>query len=343
MYKNNNYIFTGRTSGVYRTSDDGITWTAVNNGLQSFPFASSFAEAGNFLFVTCSDGLYRSSNNGDNWVKLTNFPNYQIYSLINNRDMLFAGTRYNGILYSSDFGESWYNFSTGMPINLSGNFPSVRSLQVYNNNLYAGLSRLGVWVNSLSAVPVELVSFAAVSSGNRVQLKWTTATESNNKGFEIERKVGSKQQAVGNKWQTIGFVRGNGTTAQPNNYSFQDGSVQEGTYQYRLKQIDFDGSFKYSDIVEVLIDQPAEFSLFQNYPNPFNPTTKISWQSPVGSWQTLKIYDVLGNEVKTLVNEFKPAGKYEVEFDGSNLASGIYFYRLTAGKFSAVKKLILVK
>ncbi|MDP2364943.1 MAG: T9SS type A sorting domain-containing protein, partial [Ignavibacteria bacterium] len=151
-------------------------------------------------------------------------------------------------------------------------------------------------------------------------------------------------------WQKIGFVNGNGTATEAQSYSFVDENLSSGKYQYRLKQLDFNGSFEYSDIVEVEIT-PSVFSLSQNYPNPFNPSTKISWQSPVGSWQTLMVYDILGNEVVTLVNEYKNAGSYNTEFNASHLASGIYYYQLRAGdpstslgqSFVETKKMILLR
>ncbi len=141
----------------------------------------------------------------------------------------------------------------------------------------------------------------------------------------------------------VGFVDGNGTTTESQTYSFKDENLSAGKYQYRLKQIDFDGTFEYSNIVEVEILSPAKFSLEQNYPNPFNPLTKISWRSPVDSWQTLKVFDVLGNEVATLSNQEKPAGNYEVEFDASELSSGVYYYQLRAGDFIQNKKMIVLK
>lgn len=200
-----------------------------------------------------------------------------------------------------------------------------------------------------SEIPVELVSFTINISGNNIALKWTTASEMNNMGFEIERQVGGRQSAVGKSpgsvagWEVIGFVDGNGTTTETNHYAFMDNSLLPGKYQYRLKQIDYDGTFEYSQTIEVEIVIVNEFILHQNYPNPFNPSTTISWQSPVGSHQTLKVFDVLGNEVATLVDEFKPAGRYEVEFDASHLSSGVYLYKLSTGDFTSTKKLILLK
>jgi hypothetical protein len=200
-------------------------------------------------------------------------------------------------------------------------------------------------------IPVELTSFAANVVDGKVKLEWQTASELNNSGFEVERCALSAERQA---WEKIGFVNGNGTTTEINNYSFVDNELLTQKTFYRLKQIDFDGTFSYSDEVEVDVNAPIKFSLEQNYPNPFNPSTKISWQSPVGSWQSLKIYDILGNEVATLVNEYRDAGSYEVEFNLpagrqgpassiKNLVSGIYFYRLQAGSFIETKKMILLK
>jgi hypothetical protein len=189
-------------------------------------------------------------------------------------------------------------------------------------------------------VPVELIAFSSSVIDNKVQLSWSTSTETNNSGFEILRFTQND-----NNWKTIGFVEGFGTKTEAKSYSFIDSNVTGGIYKYKLKQMDFDGTFEYSNEIEVEVDfTPKEFVLNQNYPNPFNPNTTISWQSPVTSWQTLKIFDLLGNEVAVLVNEERPAGQYEVEFSPSGtLASGIYFYQLVSGDFSTAKKLMLLK
>jgi hypothetical protein len=194
-------------------------------------------------------------------------------------------------------------------------------------------------------VPVELVSFNASIIEAGVNLNWTTATETNNRGFDVERKqiISLHSSVSSQQWEIIGFVEGKGTTTQTQSYSFIDEEVTSGRYQYRLKQIDFDGSYEYSNIVEAELNIIKEFVLEQNYPNPFNPTTKISWQSPVGSHQTLKVFDVLGNEVATLVDEFREAGRYEIEYDASELSSGIYFYRFISGDFIATKKMLMIK
>jgi hypothetical protein len=190
-------------------------------------------------------------------------------------------------------------------------------------------------------LPVELNSFGAEVKNNQVILNWVTETEVNNYGFEVERASASTSFTP--DWVKITFVNGNGNSNSPKEYKYTDKYPFGGSkYQYRLKQIDNDGQFEYSETIEVLMI-PTEIALFQNYPNPFNPSTKISWQSPVDSRQVLIVYDILGNEVITLVDEYKPAGSYEVNFDAVNLASGIYIYRLTVDNHTDTKKMVLLR
>lgn len=215
----------------------------------------------------------------------------------------------------------------------------------------------------LTLIPVELTSFEGNEMDGNVQLKWSTATETNNYGFNVERKnppLSTGQAGLnplqGGDFEKIGFVQGHGTTTEHQSYIFMDESVLSGTYQYRLKQVDYDGSYEYSNIIEVEVGIPTEFSLEQNYPNPFNPTTIIRYSIPTvetghAPSVQLIVYDVLGNEVATLVNEEKKAGIYEVEFSATGITSGIYFYRLTAGDpstssgqgFTATKKMLMIK
>ncbi|HMN18866.1 MAG TPA: T9SS type A sorting domain-containing protein [Ignavibacteriaceae bacterium] len=203
---------------------------------------------------------------------------------------------------------------------------------------------------SQEIVPVELISFSGVSQSARVLLSWQTASELNNFGFEIERNANEEGLPAGQAgWRIIGFKKGQGTTTETHSYSFTDEAPFAGRNYYRLKQIDFDGTFSYSEVIEVELP-PMAFELYQNYPNPFNPTTKIKFTIPsrteyysVPQIVTLKVYDVLGNEVATLVNEEKAAGSYEVEFNAARLSSGIYFYKLQAENFVETKKMLLVK
>jgi len=191
----------------------------------------------------------------------------------------------------------------------------------------------------LISLPVELTAFTATTSKGRVTLNWATATETNNQMFEIERRIEDGQFA------TIGYVEGYGTTTETNTYQYIDNisDLQATSLSYRLKQIDFDGSYEYSDVVEVTNLAPTDFALHQNFPNPYNPTTTITYSLPIKSQVDLVIYNTLGESVTQLVNEEKEAGNYEVKFDATALPSGIYFYRLQAGSYNQTKKMILLK
>jgi hypothetical protein len=190
-------------------------------------------------------------------------------------------------------------------------------------------------------LPVELTSFSASVSVNDVTLIWETASEINNSGFSVERKSTGEFEA-------IGFIPGFGTTAESKSYTFTDIDLQPGNYSYRLKQIDFDGSFAYSDIVEVEVTAPAEYSLSQNYPNPFNPATTISFNLAFDSKVNLKVFNVLGQEVARLLDSDLAAGSHTIQFDADNLNSGIYFYKLEAvgsdgTEYLDIKKMTLIK
>jgi hypothetical protein len=212
-------------------------------------------------------------------------------------------------------------------------------------------------------LPVELNSFSASCRENIVNLKWTTSTEVNNYGWEIERSQKSqpkadqplaeevKSQKDDPVWEKIGFMQGHGNSNSPREYFFNDKNLNAGnTYQYRLKQIDNDGSYKYSEEITIRSGMPGTFQLEQNYPNPFNPSTNFEFQIPDSDENktglvlvTLKIYDLLGEEVAALVNEEKQAGKYKISFNASGLPSGTYFYTLQAGNYTATKKMIYLK
>ena len=207
------------------------------------------------------------------------------------------------------------------------------------------------YVNNETTLPVELSSFTGNYDGEIVELNWSTATEVNNYGFDIERQAES-----GGSWSKVGFVAGSGVENAGQNYTFTDTTTLPAvdTVSYRLKQIDNDGAYEYSKTVEVVINNstvtgidedgvPTEFGLSQNYPNPFNPTTTISYRVPESSNVTLKVYDMLGREVATLVNENKSAGYYTINLNASNLASGMYIYSMTAGEFVQTKKMVLLK
>jgi hypothetical protein len=196
-----------------------------------------------------------------------------------------------------------------------------------------------VKLTDLMPVPVELTSFTASANSAGVLLNWTTATEINNHGFEIERSQDNET------FYRIGFVEGTGTTTEIQSYSFVDDIEYSGvkTYYYRLRQVDLDGRSQYSDAVNVDFDIPKDFVLSQNYPNPFNPSTKITYALPSQSPVVIKVYDLTGQEVITLVDEVKEAGTYEINFNALNFSSGVYIYQMRAGDFSSVKKMSILK
>jgi len=200
---------------------------------------------------------------------------------------------------------------------------------------------------SFPALPVEMTSFTAIVHNKNVELEWETITEVNNYGFEVERLAIRDRNLQGDShfvWGKVGFVEGNGTTNTPKQYSFADKNLALGKYFYRLKQIDRDGKFEYSKEIEVTVSStPKEFVLEQNYPNPFNPSTVIRYQSPGNSHITLKVYDAIGREVTTLVDEVKEAGLYSVVFDAARLTTGMYFARLSSDGKSRIRKLLLMK
>jgi hypothetical protein len=270
-----------------------------------------------------------STNNGTSWTPLAGlYTNPGTGSFQPNGQPLYDGTQTTWV-------NEKMNLSSYVGQNIKLRFLLRSDGSVNADGWYVDDIKLSVYS---SIVPVELTSFTANVTDNNVTLNWTTATELNNKGFEIERA--NKNDL---NWMSIGFVNGNGTTTEQKVYSFMDRKLDAGTYLYRLKQIDFDGTFIYSQEIEVDLTSPITYQLSQNYPNPFNPTTIIKYQIPVDGLVSLKVYDILGREVKTLVNEFKEAGYYEVEFNAFNIPSGVYFYKLQTKEFTDVKKMIIAK
>lgn len=196
----------------------------------------------------------------------------------------------------------------------------------------------GMVSTDYSYVPVELTSFVAnVNAAGNVELNWSTATELNNLGFQIERKP------IDGDYTAIGFVQGNGTTTERKEYTYIDKSVEPGKFVYRLKQMDFNGQFEYSPEIEVDVHPPLQFTLEQNYPNPFNPSTKIKFGLAENSSVKLNVYNILGELVATLVNNQLNAGFYEVEFNAASLPSGMYVYSIETPTFKEVKKMMLMK
>jgi hypothetical protein len=192
--------------------------------------------------------------------------------------------------------------------------------------------------NGKHFIPVELTSFTGVAENNNVNIYWSTATETNNKGFELERRISDSES-----WNSIAFIEGKGTTTQPQKYFYSDKNLDRLKYHYRLRQIDFDGTGYYSDEIEVDLTLLAEFSLTQNFPNPFNPVTTIKYNIAEACFVSLEVYNALGVLVKNLGNEYKQPGEYQINLNASDLPSGVYMYQLKAGNFISTKKMSLIK
>ncbi|MEO6695629.1 MAG: T9SS type A sorting domain-containing protein, partial [Ignavibacteria bacterium] len=187
--------------------------------------------------------------------------------------------------------------------------------------------------------PVELTAFSSIVNKNIITLNWSTSEEINNKGFDVERKY---SEGV---WSKVRFIEGQGNTLLQHDYTFSDRGLISGNYNYRLKQIDFNGNHHYYYLSnEIEIGNPNEFSISQNYPNPFNPNTRIDFDIPENSKVVISVYDISGKEIASLLNEQKPAGYYSVYFNAGNFSSGMYFYRMTTDKgFIAVRKMLFLK
>jgi len=204
-----------------------------------------------------------------------------------------------------------------------------------NNGFQANFSI--VRISADVPVPVELTSFVATSSGSNVLLQWQTATETNNYGFEVQRR------SVDSDYEALGFVAGSGTTTEPRNYFFTDSKIPNGQYFYRLKQMDYNGTFSFSDEIATEVNAPAEYALEQNYPNPFNPSTNINFSLAEAGVVKLSVYNLLGQKVAVILDEFRDEGSHSVTFDAYELPSGAYFYTIETSQFKQTKKMLLAK
>ena len=207
-----------------------------------------------------------------------------------------------------------------------------------NSSFGFGVGELGLILEYFDAtyIPVELISFSGFYANEKVTLDWETATEINNSGFELQKSKDKEN------WQSIGFVRGSGSSTEYNKYRFIDNaSLNEKNY-YCLKQIDFNGTYDYLNVIEVTIPINS-FQLHQNFPNPFNPITTINYSLAANGFVELEVVDIIGKRVAVLVNEFQTKGNHNISFDASTLASGVYVYKLKVGDFINIKKMILLK
>lgn len=326
-------VFTGTGDFTFPVGDNTGTaeYSPVFLGFDQGIFSSAY------VGVSVTNGKYSNNSSVSNYINrywtitqsgITNYSyavelNYKAADVVGNEANIWCG-KYSGgswMLYSQAIAEEHKFLETG-----------ITSFSVFTGG-------------EQGIMPVSLSSFTSNVSGQNINLKWITATETNNAGFNIERKTSETE------WNKVGFVAGSGTTNTQKVYTYTDTKLNAGKYQYRLKQIDNNGNFEYHSLSgEVEVGLPAKFDLSQNYPNPFNPVTKIDYTIPASGvgqtfvFVTLKIYDISGREVMTLLNnEPKPAGYHTISVNASSLASGVYFYRIISDKFIQVKKMMVLK
>ncbi len=313
---------------IWQTTDGGNNWIERTDIpiLYSNDVYFTDIDTG---FVIESPYLYKTTDSGNTWTTQLN-SDYIIrtFGWLSKSHGFIIG---DGMYETTDTGSTWNEILELRNVGL-------RKFQSPTEFLGYSVGNTGLIYKYLdtSYVPVELTSFKGYLKENKIVLEWQTASELNNEGFIIEK---SKDKI---EWKPIGFAKGYGTTTGKNKYQFYDYNLDNVRNYYRLKQIDYDGTYKFSNIVEISYSITS-FNLSQNYPNPFNPSTIIKYSIVKKGEVKLTIYDILGREVSVLVNEVKDPGYYEVNFNASNLASGVYFYRLVAGSFVSTHKMLLLK
>jgi photosystem II stability/assembly factor-like uncharacterized protein len=332
-----NNLFTSEyDGGIYISTDDGANW---NITALTVEYILGFSTIGTNLFAASKlNGVYLSTNNGTNWNLVNSgLTNTEIRAIYAKGSDLFVGTRGDGVFISTNNGSSWTAINSGLTMKY------IYSLVSIGSNLFAGTWNAGVfrttnngtnWTAANTGLPSSPI-YALTASGSNL------FAGTYGSGIYLSTDNGNNWSEVNNGLTALSI----NSLAICGSYLYAGGDAS-GVWRRPLSEM-------ITDVNEGENNLPTSFSLSQNYPNPFNPSTKISWQSPVGSQQTLKIYDVLGNEVATLINEYRPAGKYETEFSakggsasGGNaysLPSGVYFYQLKAGNFISTKKMILMK
>ena len=349
---NTSKIYAGTSNGrLLSTTDNGSTWT-TNTG---FPYVTGLAvdiTNDNICYASCSaftgNHVFRTTNSGVSWTNVTgSYPNIPALCVALRTAAprtLFLGTDL-GVYKSTDDGTTWTSFNNGLPTLAVFDLKYKESTQI----LLAATHGRGCWTFDYgSSLPIELSTFTASAvSGRGVTVAWQTLSEINDYGFEVQR---SASPADGFATLPDGFVHGHGTTVVPQSYAFLDASAPAGAWYYRLKQIDLNGMMHYLAPARVEVsaagsqgDVPGTFALMQNHPNPFNPSTTIRFDLAEARNVSLKVYNAMGQVVSVLAGGPRAAGRYSVVWDASTVASGVYFYRLEAGSFIAVKKLVVLK
>ena len=362
--------YSGTTAGIKSTSSQSVFNNTANNGAHSLEvvlkdstesstnwtvriLSGSGAPANNVSFSASGYAGYwlKSASSKTGLQTAISIDDGAGGTLISSKQTIIADNNWH--LYQWNLSSTTWSILAGSDTQLNGPNATIDAIMLYATN---DPSDWTVYIddvsrNSSSPLPVELVNFTGAAGSKSVQLNWRTASETDNYGFQVERKevsgftVDLKPETSNPEWEHIGFVPGSGTSNTAREYSFTDGSVPAGEYLYRLRQIDRNGAYRYSHELQVTVGAVLkQFRLEQNYPNPFNPSTTLGFTAQVSGMTSLKIYDALGREVATLVNEYLEAGVYhERTFNAGGLASGIYFARLTSSGNNAVRKMFLVK
>lgn len=349
VYAGGSFTHAGSKEVGYMAVWNGSEWSSLGTGLNGTVNAIEVSDGnvyagGAFTMAGGNSANYIAKWSGSSWSSLGTGPEAEVFAIKVSGNDIYAGTS-TMKKYSSGTWSTVGSGTGGTVYALAVN-PSEGAMYVGGGFTTAGGStanRIAKFTDTENPLPVELTSFSAKRVKGGVELRWTTATEVNNYGFEIERA-----SATGSRnWEKIDFVPGNGNSNSPKQYIYKDNIGGDQSYIYRLKQIDTDGSFVYSGELHVNSGTPASFELKQNFPNPFNPATMISYSLPAAGMVQLKIYSTTGEEVSALVNELQEAGSYQISFNGSGLASGTYLYRITvsstAGIYTQSRKMILLK
>ncbi|MCW8805244.1 MAG: YCF48-related protein [Ignavibacteriaceae bacterium] len=375
--ENVGYVF-GVLDDGYKTTDGGNTWSVLTTGETSTFYNCYFTDANTGWVVGSSGTLIHTTDGGATFSPQDPNNTSTLYgiTMLNNNVGYISGSSgrvrrttdggvtwdtvdvgYTGVtLYSVSFkdenngmtggsvGRTYYTTDGGTTWNFDNTgMSTIYEVYVEKSStdtaaVYAVGTNSYVMKNFHTVVPVELASFSASVNGNNVTLSWMTATELNNSGFSVERKTGEES------WTELGFIQGHGTTSETQVYTFIDKDLVSGIYNYRIKQIDFNGSYKFYDLKEeVDISAPNSYDLSQNYPNPFNPATKIKYSVPVEGLVNIAVFNILGEKVADLVNSVQKAGNYELTFNATNLASGMYIYRMESGNYVSIKKMMILK
>lgn len=324
---------------VWQTTDGGANWiqrTDIPIDFSTDIYFPNLNTGWIARYSSVNPSLFKSTNRGSNWepvyevsgvLKIHLFPN-PTHWLVN--AVYFSVPK---VYITGDSGNTWLDISDDVPSGFN-NFNSVTD----NLGFAIGNKGLILKYDDTTFVPVELTSFYSETNNDIVLLRWSTFTEINNYGFEVLRSTDNQN------WKSLGFIDGNGTTTLSHHYQFTDQVELPGIYYYKLKQIDYSGDFQYSNIIEVSVNIPSSFELSQNFPNPFNPATKISFKVPIQSEVKIILYDITGQEIKTITNQKYEAGFHSVVINADDLSSGVYLYRMTIQSgYTAVKKLTIIK